>query len=125
MVDTIVDNLTLRTQRRAFISLELNALTSHDALNQLINSIKNILSGNKDIENFSVVLSDISQNSFVVQVEYFTGTVEMVNFNGARQSTNLAIIELTENMKIKLAGKETEVIVTTGEKNADSENTTL
>ena len=125
MVDTIVNNLTLRRQRRAFISLELSALTSHDALNQLINSIKNILSGNKDIENFSVVLSDISQNSFVVQVEYFTGTVEMVNFNGARQSTNLAIIELIENMKIKLAGKETEVIVTTGEKNADSENTTL
>ncbi len=118
MVDTIVDNLTLRTQRRAFINLELSALTSHDALKEVINSIKNILSGNKDIENFSVVLTDISQNSFVVQVEYFTGAVEMDKFNRARQSTNLAIIELIENMKIKLAGKETEVIVTSGDKHA-------
>ncbi len=109
MVDTIVDNLTLRTQRRGFLTLELSAATSYETLNQVIADIKSIVAGNGNIENHSVVLSDISKNSYVIQVEYFTGAIAMDIFNQAKQDINLAIIDLLERMKIKLAGKEVEI----------------
>jgi MscS family membrane protein len=121
MVDTIVDNLTLRTQRRVFMNLELSASTSHDTTNLLIANIKNIIKANDTIQSSSVVLTEISKNSFVIQVEYFTGAIAMESFNQVRQAINLAIINVIETMKIKLAGKETEVIVTTNEKRSDPE----
>jgi len=121
MVDTIVDNLTLRTQRRGFLNLELSAATSYKTVTQVINEIKSIVAGNSNIQNYTVVLSDISRNSFVIQVEYFTGAIAIDIFNQSRQQINLGIINTIEKLKIKLAGKETEVIVTANEKPSDQE----
>jgi MscS family membrane protein len=113
MVDSILDNLSLRTQRRGFVSLEISALTPYDAVNQLVKEINVLVAGKKDaVENYSVVLSDISKNSYVIQVEYFTGPVAMEVFNQVKQELNLSIIQIMEENKVKLAGKETEVILT-------------
>ncbi len=120
MVDTIVDNLTLRTQRRAFLSLELSSSTPYETLNQVIADIKSIIAGNSTIQNYSVVLSDINKNSYVIQVEYFTGAIAMEIFNQVRQEMNLSIINIIGTLKIKLAGKETEIIVTSNEKQSDN-----
>jgi MscS family membrane protein len=121
MVDTIVDNLSLRTQRRNFLSLDLSSSTSYEAINQVIAEINNIIKSNSVIENGTVVLSDISKNSYVIQVEYFTGPVAMDLFNQVRQEVNLAIISIIGMLKVKLAGKETELIVTANEKVVDSQ----
>jgi MscS family membrane protein len=120
MVDTIVDNFTLRTQRRGFLNLELSSSTPYETLNQVIADIKSIVSGNNTIQSYSVVLSDISKNSFVIQVEYFTGDVAMEIFNQVRQEMNLSIINTFGTLKIKLAGKETEIIITANEKQSDN-----
>lgn len=121
MVDTIVDNITLRTQRRGSLVLELSSSTGHGAITQLIGEIREIVESNENIQNSSVVLTDISKNSFVLQVEYFTGPVEMDIFNEVRQGTNLAIIGLIEKTNIKLAGKEPELFFMGPEKSADAE----
>ncbi len=120
MVDTIVDNLTLRTQRRGFLNLELSAATSYDTMNQVITGIKSMIEGNGKIQNYSVVLSDIIKNSYIIQVEYFTGAIAMEIFNQVRQEMNLAVIDIMERSGVKLAGKETEVIITANEKVADA-----
>jgi len=115
MVDSILDNLTLRTQRRGFLSLELSSVTPFETVNQLVITIKNLVAARKEnIEDYSVVLSDISKNSFVIQVEYFTGPVAMEKYNEVKQELNLSVIHIIDEMKIKLAGKETEVILTAG-----------
>lgn len=121
MVDTIVDNLTLRTQRRGVVTLELISSTDYEIVNQVIIDIRNIIKGNENIQNYSVVLSDIIKNSFVIQVEYFTDAIAQDIFNEVKQKLNLAIIQLLEKMKVKLAGKATEVIVTSNEKLTDAE----
>ncbi len=120
MVDTIVDNLTLRTQRRGFISLELSSSTPYETLNQVIADIKSIIKGNSTIQDYSVVLSDINKNSYVIQVEYFTGAIAMEIFNQVKQEMNLSIINIIGTLKVKLAGKETEIIVTSNEKQSDN-----
>lgn len=115
MVDSILDNLTLRTQRRGFLSLELSATTSYEMIQQTITGVRNILKGRKNnIQNFSVVLSDITKNSFVIQVEFFTGDVEMEIFNEIREEMNLSIIQLMERNKVKFAGKDQEAAVAQG-----------
>ncbi|MBE7173630.1 MAG: mechanosensitive ion channel family protein [Williamsia sp.] len=107
MVDTILDNLSLRTQRRGFLALEINSSSSYDQVNELLQEIEQITLARKDrIVNHSVVLADINKNSYVIQVEYFTGPVPMEEFNRVRQQLNLSIIRYMEEKGIKLASKE-------------------
>ena len=111
MVDSIMDNLSLRTQRRVLMPLELHAETPRDTVNQFIQRGRNIFLQKKDkIENFNVFLLNISKNTFVVQVEFFTAPIPQADFNDLRQDINLSIIGLMEDMNIKLAAKEPEVV---------------
>jgi MscS family membrane protein len=109
MVDSILDNLSLRTQRRGFVQLELHADTSHDSVNQFIQRVKNNFNQRKDqVESHTVFLSDILKNAFIVHVEFFTAPIPAADFNELRQQVNLSIISLMEDMNIKLATKEGE-----------------
>jgi MscS family membrane protein len=111
MVDSIMDNLSLRTQRRAFVQLELHASTSHEQVNQLVLSIEKLFQLRKsEIENYTVFLSDINKNAFVIHVEFFTATIPAADFNAIRQRINLAIIQILEEMDIRLATKDQELL---------------
>jgi MscS family membrane protein len=110
MVDSIMDNLTLRTQRRAFLQLELSDETDPEAVNQLIIRIQHLFKvRNNVIENNTVFLSDINKNVFLVHVEFFTATIPVADFNALRQEMNLAIIGIMKEMNIRLASKESPV----------------
>jgi MscS family membrane protein len=104
MVDSIMDNLSLRTQRRVLQQIELHADTSHDNINQFIQRAKNVFIQKKEkVENYSVFLLNISKNAFVIQVEFFTAPIPVANFNELRQEINLSLIALMEDLNIKLA----------------------
>lgn len=108
MVDSIMDNISLQTQRRAFVQLEIHADTPHEMVNQLIYGIEELMLRRKDkIESHTVFLADIVKNAYVVSIEFFTATIPASDFNVLRQYINLAIIELMEERGIKLAGKDT------------------
>jgi len=109
MVDSIMDNLSLRTQRRAFIQLEIHGQTATEPVNELIGGIDQVLRERKDkIESHSVFLSDINKNAFIITVEFFTATIPIVDFNALRQYVNLSIIRLMEQGNIRLASMEGE-----------------
>jgi MscS family membrane protein len=108
MVDSMVDNLTLRTQRRADIKLEISLGTSADQLQQLIDGIKNITQ-QTEIKNKLVLLNEITNNAYVIYIEYYTSTIPVTDFNELKQRMNLSIIKLLESLKIELAGLNTEV----------------
>jgi len=112
MVDSILDNLSLRTQRRSFLLLEISSSTSSALVSRMIKGIENILSEKKEqVQNYSVVLADINKTSFVIQVEMFTGAVAMDTFNVIRQEIHLSIIRLMEDLDIRLAGNEPGMIL--------------
>jgi MscS family membrane protein len=107
MVDSIMDNVSLQTQRRAFVQLEVSAHTTPEALNQLVLAIEDLLQRRRDkIENYTVFVADIVKNTYVVSVEFFTATIPVADFNEIRQYINISIIELMEKMNIHLASKE-------------------
>jgi MscS family membrane protein len=107
MVDSILDNLSLRTQRRAFVQLKLHAETPHDSVNQFVLRVKNYLTQRKDkVESYNVFLSDIQENAFIIHVEFFAAPIPVADFNELRQQVNLAMINLMGEMNIRLATKE-------------------
>lgn len=109
MVDSIMDNLSLRTQRRVFVQLDLSTITPPDTITQLILGIEGLLQRRKDkIENYTVFLSDITRNSFTVHIEFFTPTIPMTDFNTMRQEINISIIQMLDDLNIQLVAKEAE-----------------
>lgn len=113
MVDSVMDNLSLRTQRRAFMQLELSAETPKETVQQLVLGIQHLLQLRKDqVESSSVFLADIVKNSFIIQLEFFTAPIPIADFNAVRQDLFLSVIDLMEEMNIRLAAKENEVVVT-------------
>jgi MscS family membrane protein len=111
MVDSIVDNLSLRTQRKGELRLELSLSTPAGLLDQLIGDIKKLLKKNK-VENSSAFLNDITGAAFLVNVEYFTSPITQDEFNAIKQQVNLDTLRLLEKLGVGVAGASTEVRVT-------------
>jgi MscS family membrane protein len=108
MVDSIVDNLSLRTQRRGELKLEVDLNTPSLAMESLLNGIANILN-DPNIEQKTVLLGEITQQAFVVQCEYFTAPVSIQEFNLLKQKVNLEAIRLLEHLGIEIAGANRDV----------------
>lgn len=107
MVDSILDDLSLRTQRKGSVSLDLNSTTSLDLVNALLAAVKDSMKDIPELEGSgSVNLVDINKNSFVVQVEYLTGPIPIEIFNEIRQRINLSIIKYLEEFGIALATRD-------------------
>jgi MscS family membrane protein len=115
MVDSIVDNLTLRTQRRGELRLEISVNTNAAQLQALLAGIDELLK-DKLVLQKSVFLQDILQKSFLVQGEYFTDAILIEEFNQLKQRINLEAIQLLEQLKIEIAGVNTEVKILNPEK---------
>jgi MscS family membrane protein len=113
MVDSIVDNLSLRTQRRADLRLELDLKTSKAALTPLIATIKKILT-RTEIEENTVLLSEISNNGLILLAEYYTAPLTMREFNMIREETNLKVLQAMEDAGIELAGTGKEIRIVNG-----------
>ncbi len=112
MVDSIVDNLTLRTQRKAEIRLQLGLSVSPDTMKQFVDGIKLILK--KDvIVSPTVFLNDIAPNAFLVNIDYFTSPIPLDDFNGVKQQVNIEIMQLMKKLNIEIAGASTDVNVIT------------
>ena len=103
MVDSIVDNLSLRTQRRVELRLELDLHTSMDKIQALKEDIQAYLD-QPIVTAKTVLLSDIEPEAYLLQVEYFTSAIPIDQFNQFRQEVNFRIIGLLEQHGIQIAG---------------------
>lgn len=112
MVDTILDNISLRSQRRVEIKLEIGLAADTNQLRTAISAIKALLEKNT-IESSSVFLSDTGKNAHIITIEFFTTMAQTITeFNSLREETNFAIIDLLASQNIELAAASTDVTVT-------------
>ena len=112
MVDSIVDNLTLRTQRKGELRLELSLSTPSVSLAELVTGIKAILKKEK-VENSTAFLNDITGTAFLVSADYFTAPISMDEFNAIKQQVNLDVLALLEKMQIGISGASSDIRITT------------
>jgi MscS family membrane protein len=110
MVDTILDNLSLRTQQRVDMKLEVAGDTPAASLIQVLQDIKDILKGNEKIlEGFVVNLHDFTKDTYVIQIIYMTYVIEGVQYNALRSDVNIAVIKALENRGAKLSSTKIEI----------------
>jgi len=108
MVDSILDNLSLRTQRKGELKLEIDLNTSSQKLQELLSGIRPILN-KKEIESSSTFMDAIGGNAFILTGEYFTAPITQSEFNSIKERINLAVLQLMEALEIQIAGANREI----------------
>ena len=111
MVDTIIDNITLRIQRKAELRLEIGLGATAQQLRELTPAIKTVLQ-KPGIENTVVYLMDTGKQAHIVSVDYYTTMGQSLEeFYVLKEAVNLEIIELLEKSGLELAAANTEVVI--------------
>lgn len=112
MVDTILDNVTLRTQRRVDVSLEVGLSATPAQLKAVTATITELLQ-QENIESSTVYLSDTGKNAHIITVLYFTTMAQsLADFYTLRQQINLDIISILTKNDVELAAANTDIVVT-------------
>ena len=111
MVDTILDNVTLRTQRRADANLQVSLAANTLQLKALIEDIKMLL--NDDIvEDKVVYLSDTGKTAHIITIQYFTSIAQsLADFYAFQQQINFGLISLMEKHQVEAASASTDVVI--------------
>jgi MscS family membrane protein len=107
MVDSIVDNLSQRTQRRVETRLELDLRTDAASIDRLLAEVRRILE-HPGITSRSVYLTEILADAYVVVCEYYSAAGGIDEFNALRQEVNLQVLRAIEQSGIRLAGSDRE-----------------
>jgi MscS family membrane protein len=119
MVDSVVDNLSMRSQRRAEIKLEFDAKSATASVEKLMEEIKKLLSQNTEqILKYSVFFSEFNKNGITVTIEFFTIHFSMTEFNQLKQSINIGLKKIIEDLKLELASAGSDINIFSGDPNA-------
>jgi MscS family membrane protein len=97
MVDSVHDNFSLRTQRRAELKLELASTNTPYLLQEFIERARIVLQREK-VEQSSVALSDLRLNRVVVDIEYYTAAIPIAEFNAIREAINLELLQAAHTL---------------------------
>jgi len=103
MVDSILDNWSMRNVVRNEIKTYLSPHTSSEDLEKVIAGIKEILLSKKErVQTYSVYLQEINNDNAIIMIIYFTKFAMIVDdLNQLRQEINVDIRKLHEKHEIK------------------------
>jgi MscS family membrane protein len=104
MVDSIVDNQSLRTKRKVVFKLELAKNTPIETMQVFMQQITYTLQEHNDIEEQHIFLAEISKLANTIQVEYFTLPMQDDRFNRVREQINFKVLQLMQQQDIAMAG---------------------
>ncbi len=111
MVDTIVDNISLRTERKADIKLEIDLGASAQQLSSLIQAIEQIVAPPFSTQCL-VNLIDTGKNAHIISIEYYSSIDQSIEtFLMERQTVLLKIIEWMEANQVRMAAANTDITV--------------
>ncbi|CAL1521407.1 mechanosensitive ion channel domain-containing protein [Chitinophaga sp. MM2321] len=115
MVDSILDNLSLRTQQRVAMKLELGSDTPADKLLLVLQGIRALLKGNTNVlENFTVNLNDFTKDTYVIQIVFNTYIIDGNQYASLRETISLAVIQLLAENEVKMPTTSTNVTLVQG-----------
>ena len=104
MVDSIVDNISTRTERRAEIIIELSQKTNSSDIKKAIEAIKSILQEQPtDLISQNVYFKEITKTGLQINIDYLTPLTPMIQYELLKQNIHLQIKETLEKHKIELS----------------------
>ena len=105
MVDSVVDNFSLRNKCRFELVLALDPRATVDQLKQVIKEMDEIFIY-PELESKTILLSEIRIDAYIINIECITGVISMSDLNILKQKMNLQVLELLEKNGVAVAGKE-------------------
>jgi MscS family membrane protein len=104
MVDSIVDNHSMRTQMRGELKLQLHPLTKATELETLVQQFTQLLAKRgEQINQPAVFVKDIAKTGISLHIEYFAAHMEITEFDALRQELHIGIKKILEENKIIFA----------------------
>jgi MscS family membrane protein len=104
MVDSVVDNWSMRNARRAEIKIELSHNNEIKSINEFIQLLENYLKNKQEVINkSSVYITDYTKAGTIITVEYFTLDILIEDYFVLKQSLILYIKESIDAMTLKIA----------------------
>lgn len=106
MVDSIVDNISLRSERRIEMDLQLSVTTSAQALADFANHLRNYLKSENDLNSYLVFVSESGKQHHALHVECLVNIqMDIDAFQMLRERINLAAIEYANANQIQFSEK--------------------
>ncbi len=116
MVDSVVDNWSMRTHRRGEIKLEVAVNTSAAVIQTVISKIKELLATDKQyITSYTVHLTEINKNGNTIMAEYFTHPVLFEEFTQLKEVYFFSIKKILEENKIVMGSPVSFEAILTGQ----------
>ena len=118
MVDSIVDNMSMRNLRRAEIKLTLSDKSSAAQIQQLITDAKQIVEAKpNEIVKHSVNFTELSKDGIIIVIEYFTPSFSRGEFDDVKQDINFSLIKLLEKNKLEMSSTASNINIMNSEGN--------
>jgi MscS family membrane protein len=106
MVDSIVDNLSERTKRRAVIQLEVSTSSTATQIQQFKQTVLAALEKNKQLIDYQVHFNDFVKNAIQLKIEIFTpASFTYDEFVAQKEQTNFLILQLLAQHNIEITDK--------------------
>jgi selenophosphate synthase len=106
MVDTIVDNISCRTERKIEMDLQISVRTSADALTHLASYMRSEIAKHNAIINSSVFVSDAGKQFHTIHIECFISVdTDFDVFQQLRETLNLKAVEYANAHQINFSEK--------------------
>jgi len=112
MVDSVVDNLSFRSFRRAEIKLEFSPKTTHDILSKTTEAFRKILTERKEqLSSSSVLVTDFTKSGVTVTVEFFATPIPLDDFNKIKEGILIEMMGLVQHSGIELATSQSNITI--------------
>lgn len=111
MVDSILDNVSLRSQIRGEINLFINLQTSPGKIRELTEAIKTHLAGVEEVQSYNILFNDIRLQAYIIFIEFFTPPIEWLRFLAIRQDLNYLILQKMDELNIRIAAEGKDIAI--------------
>lgn len=106
MVDSIVDNISLRSERKIEMDLQLSVQTSAKSIANFASHMRTILSSENGVNSFNVFVSDSGKQFHALHIDCLvTVGIDVEAFQMIRERLNLAAIEYANANQIQFSEK--------------------
>ena len=114
MVDNIIDNQSLRSERNVLNKMAFANNSNPEKLLEFVSKADAYLTALDNVNDWNVYLSDAGADASVVHVEYFVRIeVPIKDFFKLRQQVNAFLLQLKDELELKLQGGP-EIHISTG-----------
>jgi len=104
-VDSIVDNLSLRTHRRGELKLFIDAKAKGEQIEAFMKAVSRCFSHHTIIDH-NVQFAEINQQGLLISIDYLSTIVDFKAFNRQKDQFNLAILHLLSEYELLLSGED-------------------